>query len=77
MQTVPPSACFAKFAESATLGMLVCMLFAPDLPVFAKMGISATTAMAGTALFMAVLTLSARPMGAWLAPLDTAPDAPE
>ncbi|MFZ7337785.1 ABC transporter permease [Comamonas jiangduensis] len=54
--------------ESATLGMLVCMLFAPDLPVFAKMGISATTAMAGTALFMAVLS-RIRLRSAWIVPL--------
>ena len=54
--------------ESATFGMLVCMLWAPDLPVFAKMGVSATTAMAGTALFMAVLS-RIRLRSAWIVPL--------
>ena len=54
--------------ESATLGMLFCMLVAPDLPVFAKMGVSALTAMAGTALFMAILS-RIRLRSAWIVPL--------
>ena len=54
--------------ESATLGMLFCMLVAPDLPVFAKMGISAVTAMAGTALFMAILS-RIKLRSAWIVPL--------
>ena len=54
--------------ESATLGMLFCMLVAPDLPVFAKMGVSAITAMAGTALFMAILS-RIRLRSAWIVPL--------
>ena len=54
--------------ESATLGMLFCMLWAPDLPVFAKMGVSAATAMAGTALFLAVLA-RIRLRSAWIVPL--------
>ncbi len=54
--------------ESATLGMLLCMLLAPDLPVLAKMGVSATTALSGTALFMAIL--SRIPLrSAWIVPL--------
>ena len=54
--------------ESATLGMLLCMLWAPDWPVLAKMGVSATTAMAGTALFMAMLA-RIRLRSAWIVPL--------
>ena len=54
--------------ESATLGMVFCMLVAPDLPVFAKMGVSAVTAMAGTALFMAILS-RIRLRSAWIVPL--------
>lgn len=54
--------------ESATFGMLMCMLFAPDLPVLAKMGVSATTAMAGTALFMAILS-RIKLRSAWIVPL--------
>lgn len=54
--------------ESATLGMLMCMLSAPDLPVFAKMAISATTALAGTALFMAILS-RIQLRSAWIVPL--------
>lgn len=54
--------------ESATLGMLFCMLVAPDLPVFAKMGVSAVTAMAGTALFMVILS-RIRLRSAWIVPL--------
>ena len=48
--------------------MLLCMLLAPDLPVFAKMGISATTALAGTALFMAILS-RIQLRSAWIVPL--------
>lgn len=54
--------------ESATLGMLFCMLWAPGLPVFAKMGVAALTAMVGTALFMAVLS-RIRLRSAWIVPL--------
>ncbi|MGE8398065.1 MAG: ABC transporter permease, partial [Comamonas sp.] len=54
--------------ESATLGMLFCMLVAPDLPVFAKMGISAATALAGTMLFMAILS-RIKLRSAWIVPL--------
>ncbi|WP_390887318.1 ABC transporter permease [Comamonas aquatica] len=54
--------------ESATLGMLVCMLWAPQWSVLAKMGVSAVTAMAGTALFMAVLS-RIRLRSAWIVPL--------
>lgn len=54
--------------ESATFGMLMCMLFAPDLPVLAKMGVSATTAMLGTALFMAILS-RIKLRSAWIVPL--------
>ena len=54
--------------ESATLGMLMCMLLAPDLPVIAKMGVSAVTALAGTALFMAILS-RIKLRSAWVVPL--------
>ena len=54
--------------ESATLGMLMCMLWAPGWPVLAKMGVSAVMALAGTALFMAVLSRIAL-RSAWIVPL--------
>ncbi len=43
-------------AESAGMGMLVGVLLWPDMPVFAKMGLAAVFALAGTALFLAVLS---------------------
>lgn len=43
-------------AESAGMGMLIGILWWPDMPVFAKMGLAAVFALAGTALFLAVLT---------------------
>lgn len=54
--------------ESATLGMLLCMLWAPQWPLLAKMGVSAAAALAGTALFMAVLS-RIRLRSAWIVPL--------
>ncbi len=41
--------------ESAGLGMLVVLLFAPAMPVMAKMLVAAVFALAGTGLFLAVL----------------------
>ena len=43
-------------AESAGMGMLIGILWWPDMPVFGKMGLAAVFALAGTALFLAVLT---------------------
>lgn len=54
--------------ESATLGMLITMLWLPQWPVLAKMGVSALTALAGTALFMAILS-RIRLRSAWIVPL--------
>ncbi|MGF6173539.1 ABC transporter permease [Ensifer sp. 4252] len=45
----------AGTAESAALGMLLTMIFAPTLPVAAKMAVAALTALAGTALFLKIL----------------------
>ncbi|MDP9631460.1 UNVERIFIED_ORG: iron complex transport system permease protein [Ensifer adhaerens] len=45
----------AGTAESAALGMLLTMIFAPTLPVAAKMGVAALTALACTALFLKIL----------------------
>ncbi|WP_312367619.1 ABC transporter permease [Ensifer sp.] len=45
----------AGTAESAALGMLMTMIFAPALPVAGKMAIAALTALAGTALFLKIL----------------------
>lgn len=45
----------AGTVESAGLGMLAVLLLAPDLPVMAKMLVAATFALAGTALFLAIL----------------------
>ncbi len=42
-------------AESAGMGMLIGILWWPDMPVFGKMGLAAVFALAGTALFLAVL----------------------
>jgi iron complex transport system permease protein len=41
--------------ESASLGMLLVMLLAPDMPVFGRMLVAAAFALAGTALFMRIL----------------------
>lgn len=41
--------------ESATLGILVLMLLAPDTPVFGKMAVATAFAMAGTLLFLGIL----------------------
>ncbi|MDR2327903.1 MAG: iron chelate uptake ABC transporter family permease subunit [Acidovorax sp.] len=54
--------------ESATLGMLVCMLWAPDWPVMAKMGVAALFALAGTGLFIGALS-RIRLRSAWIVPL--------
>lgn len=45
----------AGTAESAALGMLMAMIFAPTLPVAGKMAVAALTALAGTALFLKIL----------------------
>ncbi|RDL49926.1 Hemin transport system permease protein HmuU [Ensifer sp. M14] len=45
----------AGTAESAALGMLMTMIFAPTLPVAGKMAVAALTALAGTALFLKIL----------------------
>jgi iron complex transport system permease protein len=45
----------AGTVESAGLGMLAVLLLAPDLPVMAKMLVAAGFALAGTALFLAIL----------------------
>lgn len=55
-------------AESATFGLLLTMLWAPHWPVLAKMGVAAATALAGSALFMALLT-RIRLRSAWIVPL--------
>ena len=54
--------------ESATLGMLVCILWAPDWPVMAKMGVAALFALAGTGLFIGALSRT-RLRTAWIVPL--------
>jgi len=54
--------------ESATLGMLMMALWAPDWSVWAKMGVSALMALAGTALFLAVLS-RVKLRSAWIVPL--------
>ena len=43
-------------AESAGMGMLVGILLWPDMPIFGKMGLAALFALAGTALFLALLS---------------------
>ncbi|WP_312416875.1 iron chelate uptake ABC transporter family permease subunit [Comamonas sp.] len=42
-------------AESAGMGMLIGILWWPDMPVFGKMALAAVFALAGTALFLVVL----------------------
>lgn len=54
--------------ESASLGMLMMALWAPGWPVWAKMGVSALMALAGTALFLAVLS-RVKLRSAWIVPL--------
>src|SRR5690606_13408885 len=41
--------------EAASLGMLLVMLLAPDMPVFGKMLVAAAFALGGTTLFMRIL----------------------
>lgn len=45
----------AGTVESASLGILLVILFAPETPVFGKMLIASITALAGTALFLRIL----------------------
>lgn len=45
----------AGTVESASLGILLVILFAPDTPVFGKMLVASVTALAGTALFLRIL----------------------
>lgn len=45
----------AGTVESASLGILLVILFAPDTPVFGKMLVASATALAGTALFLRIL----------------------
>lgn len=45
----------AGTVESASLGLLVAMIFAPGLPVIGKMAVAAAFALAGTALFLRIL----------------------
>lgn len=45
----------AGTVESASLGLLVTMVFAPGLPLAGKMGVAALFALAGTALFLRIL----------------------
>lgn len=45
----------AGTSESAALGILATMLLAPGLPVFAKMLVAGTFALAGTSLFLVIL----------------------
>lgn len=47
----------AGTVESASLGLLVVTLFAPDLPVIGKMMAAAAFALAGTGLFLRILRL--------------------
>ncbi|MBQ0821782.1 ABC transporter permease [Microvirga sp. HBU67558] len=47
----------AGTVESASLGLLVVTLFAPDMPVFGKMLVATGFALAGTALFLRILRL--------------------
>lgn len=54
--------------ESASLGMLMVALWAPGWSVWAKMGVSALMALAGTALFLAVLS-RVKLRSAWIVPL--------
>ncbi len=45
----------AGTVESASLGILLVILFAPETPVFGKMLVASLTALAGTALFLRIL----------------------
>ncbi|MCX8278861.1 ABC transporter permease [Phyllobacterium sp. 0TCS1.6C] len=45
----------AGTVESASLGVLLVILFAPQTPVFGKMLVASLTALAGTALFLRIL----------------------
>lgn len=45
----------AGTVESASLGILLVILFAPSTPVFGKMLVASVTALAGTALFLRIL----------------------
>nr|WP_210308954.1 ABC transporter permease [Ochrobactrum sp. CM-21-5] len=45
----------AGTVESASLGILLVILFAPETPVLGKMLVASITAMAGTALFLRIL----------------------
>ena len=45
----------AGTSDSASLGMLVVMMFFPSLPVFGKMLVAGLFALGGTALFLAIL----------------------
>ncbi len=45
----------AGTVESASLGILLVILFAPETPVFGKMLVASITALAGTALFLRIL----------------------
>ena len=45
----------AGTVESATLGILVVMLVTPGIPVIARAGVASAFALAGTALFLAIL----------------------
>jgi len=45
----------AGTVESASLGILLVILFAPEAPVFVKMLVASVTAVAGTALFLRIL----------------------
>jgi iron complex transport system permease protein len=47
----------AGTVESASLGLLIVTLFAPDFPVIGKMLVAAAFALAGTALFLRILRL--------------------
>lgn len=45
----------AGTVESASLGILLVIVFAPETPVFGKMLVASATALAGTALFLRIL----------------------
>lgn len=45
----------AGTVESASLGILLVILFAPETPVIGKMLVASVTALAGTALFLRIL----------------------
>lgn len=45
----------AGTVDSASLGILIVMILAPGLPIFGKMLVATTFALAGTALFMLIL----------------------